>query len=207
MNLVQERFLVTGATGFVGACLVRKLASLGCEVHALVRPGADRWRLEGLAGKLHWHVSDLTDSERLGEIVSSVAPTAIYHFATHGAYPHQTDADQIILTGVFGTWNLLKACAAVDYKLFVNIGSSSEYGNKEFAMRETDPLAPRITPAFLEYAQARDLHIKEAVVDGREDDTAVAERSLRTFPAVRREDVVEIHFGDSHVGAWGAINE
>jgi len=153
MNLVQERFLVTGATGFVGACLVRKLAGLGCEVHALARPGANRWRLEGLAGKLHWQVSDLTDGERLREIVSAVAPTVIYHFATHGAYPHQTDADQIILTGVFGTWNLLKACAPVDYKLFVNIGSSSEYGNKEFAMRETDALAPRSYYAVAKCAQ------------------------------------------------------
>ena len=55
--------------------------------------------------------------------------------------------------------------------------------------------------------QACDLQIKEAVVNGREDDTAVAERSLRTFPAVSREDMVEIHFGDSHVRAWGAIDE
>ena len=55
--------------------------------------------------------------------------------------------------------------------------------------------------------QARDLQIKEAVVNGREDDTAAAERSLRIFPAVSRENVVEIHFGDSHVGAWGAIDE
>ena len=129
MNLVQERFLITGATGFVGACLARKLAGLGYEVHLLARPGADRWRLEGLEGKLQWHVSDLTEGERVREIVRAVAPTVIYHFATHGAYPSQTDADRIILTGVFGTWNLLKACAAVDYKLLVNIGSSSEYGN------------------------------------------------------------------------------
>ena len=153
MNLLQERFLVTGATGFVGACLTRKLAELGCEVHALARPGADHWRLEGLERKLHWHISDLTDSARLREIVNDVAPTVIYHFATHGAYPHQTDADQIILTGVFGTWNLLKASAAVDYKLFVNIGSSSEYGNKEFAMRETDALAPRSYYAVAKCAQ------------------------------------------------------
>jgi len=55
--------------------------------------------------------------------------------------------------------------------------------------------------------QARDLQIKEAVVNGREDDTAVAERSLRIFPAVSRKNVVEIHFGDSHVGARGTIDE
>lgn len=153
MNLVQQRFFVTGATGFVGACLTRKLACLGCEVHVLVRPEADRWRLEGLEGKLHWHMCDLTEGDRVREIAIAVAPTVIYHFATHGAYPNQTDADQIILTGVFGTWNLLKACAAVDYKLFVNIGSSSEYGNKEFAMRETDALAPRSYYAVAKCAQ------------------------------------------------------
>lgn len=153
MNLVQERFLITGATGFVGSCVARKLAALGCETHVLARPGADAWRLEGLENSLHWHFADLTDSIRLNEIVSAIAPSVIYHFATHGAYPNQRDADRIILTGVFGTWNLLKACAAVDYKLFVNIGSSSEYGSKEFAMRETDALAPRSYYAVAKCAQ------------------------------------------------------
>src|SRR5579885_556460 len=104
MNLVQERFLVTGATGFVGACLARKLAELGCETHVLVRPGADTWRLTGVEDKLQWHFADLTDASRVNEIVASASPTVIYHFATHGAYPHETDADRIILTGVFGTW-------------------------------------------------------------------------------------------------------
>ncbi len=153
MNLTQERFLVTGVTGFVGACVARKLADLGCEVHVLARPGADRWRLQGLQDNLKWHAVDLTDGEALREVVTAVAPSVVYHFATHGAYPNQTDADRIILTGVFGTWNLLKACAAVDYKLFVNIGSSSEYGYKEFAMRETDPLAPRSYYAVAKCAQ------------------------------------------------------
>jgi hypothetical protein len=55
--------------------------------------------------------------------------------------------------------------------------------------------------------QARDVQIEEAVVDGREDDTAVAERPFRIFPAVSREDVVEIHLGDCHIGAWGVIDE
>ena len=153
MNFTGERFFVTGATGFVGACVARKLAELGCETHVLARPGADPWRLEGLQDKLHWHTADLTDADRLRATVTDVAPSIIYHFATHGAYPNQTDADRIILTGVFGTWNLLKACAALDYKLFVNIGSSSEYGAKDFAMRETDPLAPRSYYAVAKCAQ------------------------------------------------------
>ena len=36
--------------------------------------------------------------------------------------------------------------------------------NTKAIVLEADPLAPRITPAFLEYAQARDLHIDAARV-------------------------------------------
>ena len=42
------RALVTGATGFVGANLVRELLADGVEVRALIRPGSDRRALTGL---------------------------------------------------------------------------------------------------------------------------------------------------------------
>ncbi|HVP46424.1 MAG TPA: NAD-dependent epimerase/dehydratase family protein [Bryobacteraceae bacterium] len=153
LHLGEERFFITGATGFVGSCLARKLTELGCEVHVLARPGANRWRLDGLENKLHFHKGDLTDLERLRQFIRAVEPTIIYHLAVHGAYPHETDADQIILTDVFGTWNLLKACAEVDYKLLINTGSSSEYGAKPYAMRETDPLEPGSYYAVAKCAQ------------------------------------------------------
>lgn len=153
MNLADERFFITGATGFVGSCLARRLAELGCEVHVLARPEADRWRLVGIEEKLHFHTGDLRDAERLRDIVRAVAPSIIYHLAVHGAYPHETDADRIILTDVVGTWNLLKASAEVDYKLLVNTGSSSEYGVKPHAMRETDALEPRSYYAVAKCAQ------------------------------------------------------
>jgi nucleoside-diphosphate-sugar epimerase len=153
INLTEERFFLTGATGFVGSCLARRLAELGCAVHVLARPGAQRWRLEGIEGKLHFHSGDLTNEERLREIVRSVQPSIIYHLAVHGAYPYETDADRIIVTDVVGTWNLLKASAEVDYKLLINMGSSSEYGVKPYAMRETDALEPRSYYAVAKCAQ------------------------------------------------------
>jgi nucleoside-diphosphate-sugar epimerase len=153
MNLLDQRFLVTGATGFVGASLVRKLAGIGCEVHALVREGADLWRLRGIEQKVHLHTGDLTAAERLRDLVLAIQPSVVYHLAVHGAYPDQTNADQIILTDIFGTWNLLKACAEVDYKVFVNTGSSSEYGAKLYAMRETDLPEPNSYYAVAKCAQ------------------------------------------------------
>ena len=153
MNLADERFFITGATGFVGSCLARRLVELGCEVHVLARPEADQWRLAGIEEKLDFHTGDLLDADRLRDIVRAVAPSIIYHLAVHGAYPHETDADRIILTDVVGTWNLLKASAEVDYKLLVNTGSSSEYGVKSQAMRETDALEPRSYYAVAKCAQ------------------------------------------------------
>src|SRR5215471_17904289 len=153
MNFADERFFITGATGFVGSCLARRLAELGGDVHVLKRPGADRWRLAGIEERLHFHTGDLRDAERLRDIVRAVGPSIIYHLAVHGAYPHETDADRIIVTDVVGTWNLLKASAEVDYKLLVNTGSSSEYGVKPHAMRETDALEPRSYYAVAKCAQ------------------------------------------------------
>ena len=154
MNLLSERFFVTGSTGFVGACLTRKLVAIGCEVHILVRPGAKLWRLRGIEDKLHIHLGDLNNAEHLRDVVSDIQPTIIYHLAVHGAYPTQNDADQIILTDVFGTWNLLKACSEVDYKVFINTGSSSEYGSKQSAMRESDLLEPNSYYAVAKSAQS-----------------------------------------------------
>lgn len=153
MNLLNERFFVTGATGFVGSCLTRKLAELGCEVHALVRATSKRWRLGGLEQKVTLHIGDLNDGERLRELIGEIQPTVVYHLAVHGAYPTQTNADQIILTDMFGTYNLLKACSEVDYKVFVNTGSSSEYGCKQYAMRECDLLEPTSYYAVAKAAQ------------------------------------------------------
>jgi nucleoside-diphosphate-sugar epimerase len=153
MNLLNERFFITGGTGFVGACLTRKLAEIGCEVHLLVRESARLWRLRGIEHKIHIHTCDLNNADDLRGLIGEIQPTVIYHLAVHGAYPNQNDADQIILTDVFGTWNLLKACSEVDYKVFVNTGSSSEYGAKDSAMRESDLLEPNSYYAVAKSAQ------------------------------------------------------
>ena len=59
-----------------------------------------------------------------------------------------------VLFHILGTWNLLKATARTDYQVFVNTGSSSEYGFKDYAMRETDVLEPNSYYAVSKCARA-----------------------------------------------------
>ena len=65
---------VTGATGFIGSAVVRKLVAQGRTVRALVEPGADPKNLEGLAVERmaggHGMVVAWTDIER-----AAVPPT------------------------------------------------------------------------------------------------------------------------------------
>src|SRR5437867_12104827 len=60
---IQMKCFVTGASGFIGANLVRELVARGHEVKALLRPGAD---LRGLAGAEFKAIGgDVSDRERL----------------------------------------------------------------------------------------------------------------------------------------------
>lgn len=140
--MTRKRILVTGAAGFVGAILARRLVADGNEVHALFKSSTTQWRLADVEHDLRRHQVDLREEDRVRSVVGAIRPEVIYHLATHGAYPVQSDADGIIQTNILGTWNLLKALERIDYEVFVNSGSSSEYGFKEYAMRETDLLEP-----------------------------------------------------------------
>lgn len=137
------KVLVTGATGFVGANLIRRLIELGYEVHILTRESSDKWRLTDILSNLKDHTVDLLDEERLNYLVNQIKPEAIFHLATSGIYGgvHASEK-KVIETNFLGTVNLINACKDIDYRCFVNTGSSSEYGTKKHPMKETDLCEP-----------------------------------------------------------------
>jgi len=53
--------LVTGASGFLGAHLVRTLCKAGIPVTATVRETSDLWRLKGIEGPLSVVTADMAD--------------------------------------------------------------------------------------------------------------------------------------------------
>ena len=71
------RALVTGATGFIGSHLVRRLTGLGAVVHAVSR----RVR-EHVDGDQTWHVADLCDADRVSAVVRAAAPDVVFHLAS-----------------------------------------------------------------------------------------------------------------------------
>ncbi|MCX5698500.1 MAG: NAD-dependent epimerase/dehydratase family protein [Candidatus Omnitrophica bacterium] len=138
----KKVYLITGATGFIGSCLLRKLIAKNENTHVLLRKQASLWRIRDLLRDTNIHFSDLSDVKSLSKIVEKIKPDIIYHLATYGAYSFQNDVDLCVKTNITGTWNLLKTTSKIDYELFVNTGSSSEYGFKKSPMAERDSLEP-----------------------------------------------------------------
>ncbi|VVB93004.1 GDP-L-fucose synthase [uncultured archaeon] len=136
------KILVIGATGFIGANLVRRLIE-GNEVHIITRMSSDKWRLTNILSDLKDHTVDLLNEEKLKDLVKQIKPEVIFHLATSGMYGgvHASEKE-VIETNFLGTVNLINACKDIDYKCFVNTGSSSEYGPKKYPMKETDLCEP-----------------------------------------------------------------
>ncbi len=137
-----KRVILTGGTGFVGANLARRLLDDGHELHLLVRPGYRPWRIEPILTDLQLHEVRLADQESLSKVLKDIGPEWVFHLATHGAYPSQTDLQQMVETNILGTVNLVEACLETGFESFVNTGSSSEYGFKDHPPSETEPLEP-----------------------------------------------------------------
>lgn len=139
---MMTRSIITGATGFVGANLARRLAREGHEVHLLLRSGYASWRIADIKKDVELHEIELTDSDSLDRVINSIRPEQIFHLAAHGAYASQREIRRMVETNIVGTINLVQACLKVGFEAFVNTGSSSEYGFKSFAPSETEPLEP-----------------------------------------------------------------
>lgn len=134
--LQNKKVIVTGATGFVGSHLVRRLLNEGAQVHAFVRRSSNLWRIEDIKARLTLHEVSLTDTDLLNKTIESIKPDHVFHLATYGGVGGQADNQQIMDTNYIGTVNLLNACNNAGYEGFINTGSSSEYGVKDEPMKE-----------------------------------------------------------------------
>lgn len=138
----MSRVIVTGAAGFIGANVARRLVEDGFEVYLFTLPTSARWRLDELEEHAQVIEVDLVDDDSVMHEVRRIGPRWVLHLAAHGGYSWQTDAGAILRANVIGTSNLLAASLATAVETFVNTGSSSEYGLKDHAPAEDEAIDP-----------------------------------------------------------------
>lgn len=139
----KRRVLITGATGFVGANILRFLVKKNYSPHVLIRRTSNLWRIRDLIPKIALYNVDLLEKGLLDKTIKKIKPQVIFHFANAALYQGQpTSVKSYIEVNLLGTINLITACKDIDYQCFVNTGSSAEYGPKEKPMKENDFCQP-----------------------------------------------------------------
>ncbi|MGE4131635.1 MAG: NAD-dependent epimerase/dehydratase family protein [Bdellovibrionales bacterium] len=104
--------LVTGASGFVGSWLVRRLVEQGVEVHVLHRANSNLEDLEGI--QFVSKIGDVTDFDSVRRAVAGV--DTVYHLAgVIGYTPTMRSLMEAVNVG--GTSNVIEAIAGSNKKL------------------------------------------------------------------------------------------
>lgn len=153
MPVVKPKLFITGATGFIGANLVRHFLNQNYPIHILLRRQSDTWRLKGILSRIHQHPIDLTQAKELKQLLKQISPQVIIHTAVANVYrQHKTSDQSLVNTNLLGTINLIKAVNQIDYQAFIQTGSSSEYGPKTKPMKETDACQPQSLYAITKLA-------------------------------------------------------
>ena len=120
---MSNTVLVTGATGFVGAAVVRNLLARGRPVRVLARPTSPRRNLEGLPVEIA--VGSLEDADSLARAVAGCG--ALFHVAADYRL-WVPDPQAMHRTNVDGTRALMRAALAAGVERIVYTSSVATLG-------------------------------------------------------------------------------
>lgn len=163
------RVFVTGASGFVGAHVVRVLAERGIETAVLVRSATPPWRLAEPAVR---HVpirGDLADVATWAGELAAFGPDVVLHLAWEGVANTARNEPAQLGVNVAGTLALVDAAARAGAGAFIGLGSQAEYGRLEGRIDETHPTRPttlygvaKLAAGLASAVRARELGLRHA---------------------------------------------
>jgi UDP-glucose 4-epimerase len=117
-----QKFLITGASGFIGSHLCGRLSDFGAEVHAISRaprPGNEH--------KVHWWPGDVSDFTVVANLFSEIKPDVVVHLAA--CVTGRRDLEVVLPTlrdNLVTSVNLLTTAANSGCSRLVLVGSLEE---------------------------------------------------------------------------------
>lgn len=149
--------LVTGATGFIGASIVRELLMDGREVRVLVRPTSNLANLKGLDVEI-WR-GDLLDSPSLRR--GLIGCDVLYHAAADYRL-WVRNPDEMFRTNVGGTKALLEAALEIGISRVVYTSSVGTLGNPGYDRPGNEETRVELSDMVGPYKKSKFLAEREA---------------------------------------------
>jgi dihydroflavonol-4-reductase len=138
-ELQSATVLVTGATGFTGSLLTKKLVAAGARVHAIARSSSNRAAFDGLA--IHWFEGDVYDRAVIVESMRGV--THVFHLAA--AYRESNAGPEVNRNVHVESTRLIaqSASEASGFRRFVHVSTVGVHGHIEHPpANEDSPFHP-----------------------------------------------------------------
>lgn len=122
---VGSKVLITGATGYTGRVLVRRLVAAGAEVRAIARPSSDRSPLADMG--VQWILGSLHDPEDIRQAMEGIQ----YVFHVAAAFREAKSSEQDYWNVHVGSTQLLcrEAVRQSDFKRFVHVSTAGVHGH------------------------------------------------------------------------------
>lgn len=141
----MSKLAVTGAAGFIGSTLVRRLIDDGHTVDCIDDLSSGR-RENIPTGADHWWI-DITASNAVDDLIGSFADcSCVFHMAAMTSLPEcQSDPGRAYAVNVAGTANVLEAARRAGVKRVVFSSSGAVYENDtEYPNREATRVCPTL---------------------------------------------------------------
>ena len=148
MSRTAKTCLVTGAAGFIGHFLSRRLLEQGWRVIGLdnlneyydVRLKRHRLQLLEPFADFTFIEADLADKDRILQLFAEHRPEIVVHLAAQAGVRYSMEnPDAYIHSNIVGFFNVLEACRHYPVEHLIYASSSSVYGaNEKIPFAETD---------------------------------------------------------------------
>ncbi len=160
--------LVTGATGFLGATLARRLVHEGVQVRAVRREHSQLDLVAGVADQLEWVTADVSDRESLDEALRDVS--RVYHCAASIGFDGSTTRRKLLNINVGGTANMINAALDAGVERFVQTSSIAALGRNPGSQDCLDETAEwRESSMESDYGESKyrsELEVQRGIAEG-----------------------------------------
>ncbi len=131
-TIKNKTVLVTGATGFIGSHLTRRLLSEGANVHIFLKKNSNQFRIKDITGNITKWYGDISEYSEVSLCLKNVQPHIIFHLAAFRNINRDLELiEQMIDINLKGTINLLQGVIKENLNIdcIISTGSSEEYGD------------------------------------------------------------------------------
>ena len=138
----NKKVIITGGFGFIGSHLYKRLIEQNANIVIINKAESNTFRLKDYLSEIKLYELDIREAEEVRKVILDEKPDYVFHLAAYGVNAKDNDYMEAIKTNIIGSVNILNALKKNGCEKFINIGTSSEYGNQKskenIALRPTN---------------------------------------------------------------------